>query len=643
MSRVEIDLIAHDRASRPIDNVGDAADRASGGLKGMGEEAKTVDSEITRLQASLAKLRTEINAAPDDKALRRQYNSDRRSLAFLERLKADAARAGARAGADFTDGFSDTLAVLPNQVRGAALVAGVTLGAVMAPVIGATIGGAVLGAVGAGGIIGGIALAAQSPQVQEAGAKLGGSLLGSFADAAEPFERPLLDAIGRLDAAGAAFAADRRKDFAALAPLLKPLTDGATGFAQALGPGFSRAVDAAKPAIRVIANELPRIGHAFSVALEEISDSSDGGVTALAHLIRVTEKLIITGGEAVAMAEDMYEGLNQVQYMVASTARDFYQFTSIVAPPARLLASMWGGLADDSAAAIAAMGRARDATDEWSGAMNGFADDTSDATTELREFSDAIDEAFGRQMAQDEALVRYREGLAKVKDELREGAKTLSVNSQEGLENRRALLSQLEAIEQLRVATVRNTNDTDAANNAYMAQVNALRAMAEKAGFSKTELDKLFGPYAGKIFATALDIQLNGVDQAIARLRELTKYMGDANIALSTLRHDDSRMPAISAEVRANTREGRAMGGSVRSGVTYRATEQGYELLLLGGNGHVFSNRETKAALAGGGMSEERLARAIVTAMSGMAVVDEQGHRIGRWEARRADIYSRGG
>lgn len=47
----------------------------------------------------------------------------------------------------------------------------------------------------------------------------------------------------------------------------------------------------------------------------------------------------------------------------------------------------------------------------------------------------------------------------------------------------------------------------------------------------------------------------------------------------------------------------RALGGPVRSGVSYKVGEHGVETLVTGQDGHILTNRDTMKRASGGGMS----------------------------------------
>lgn len=580
--QVRFDLIVHGagEGKREFERFADGADHATKSFDGLGKESSNLEKHIDSVKGKLVDLRREIAKAPDDKALRKDYNSAKRDLNFLEKIKDDAEKAaavgvkvGEEVGKGVNEGVGDTVGALPTQIRGPAIAAGIGLGALMAPFVGAAIGGAVLGGVGVGGIIGGVALAAKDPRVQQAGMALGQDLLKDLSAAAAPFRTPLLEAIDEIHSAGTGLAHNLRDDFAQVAPLLKPLVEGMIGLVRDVGPGLSKAFQAAKPVLGAIANELPRIGAAISVALEDIADGSDGGTEALIELLRTTEKFIVAGGMLIGWLEKAYDKYLDFESAVGHAADEVGKWTAIVSPSILLVTTGLGNAADEADATRESLTRAKDVASAFGGSLHGVTKEATDLTGALKSINDEMDVLFGRQMSLDEATLRYKQGLGDLRKELTDGRRTLNDSTKDGQDNREAILKQIRAIEDLRDAEFQHNGNLVEANKHYQDHIAALKETLIRLGYNKKEVEDLIAAYKA----------LNAVPNIVKSVT--TQYLEKGAGANRYGRYEDG--------------PGRALGGNTEPGVNYRVNENGQpELLMLGTRGQIVSHSDAMAALS---------------------------------------------
>ncbi len=575
MSRVELDIIARDNASRTLDKVAGSTDKATDSLKDMGEEAKSTDSEIARLQASLAKLREEIDKAPDDKSLIKAYNADRRALSFLEKVKADAAKAagigkeigeelGEQTGKGITRGLGDALAALPAQVKGAGIVAGVGLGALMAPFIGAAVGGAVLGGVGGAGIIGGIAAASQDQRVKDAGERLAGSLSEAFGRAAEPMVEPLLSAIGTLEGAGAAFASSMRQNFAGVAPVLKPLAEGVAGFSREIGPGLAKAFEASKPVLRVLANELPKLGDAIGDALGAISEGGDGGALALAALFDVVGDGIRSVGSMIGMLGLAYEWIVRTGAAAGDAADAFLEWGAL-APMLIPFAEYLSGVGEDADSLLNRLDAGKDTTRDFAGGLGSITTAAEDAAAAARNLDDAFNELFNKELGLKEATLQYKQGIRELREELVDGERTINDNTEAGQENLRAINDQVAAIEALRDAEFNQNGDLDTANKHYKDHLAQLKGVLIQLGFNKKAVEDYFAA-------------LENIPERVRTRLIIEEFYRSGEI---------------------KSLERRASGGPVQSNRSYLVGENGPELVTFEQPGMVHNAAQTKSMMSG--------------------------------------------
>src|SRR5690606_11532499 len=84
---------------------------------------------------------------------------------------------------------------------------------------------------------------------------------------------------------------------------------------------------------------------------------------------------------------------------------------------------------------------------------------------------DAFDRLFDAQMSYDRAVIAVEQGLADLKKELLDGARTLSINTEAGRKNRSAVLDQIQAIKDLRQARIDHGMALDEANKLYVKDI----------------------------------------------------------------------------------------------------------------------------------------------------------------------------
>jgi TP901 family phage tail tape measure protein len=117
------------------------------------------------------------------------------------------------------------------------------------------------------------------------------------------------------------------------------------------------------------------------------------------------------------------------------------------------------------------------------------------AEDKVEQLEQAFEDLFEQYMTSDQAAIAYKESVVATNKELKDGTKTLSDNSEEGRANRKAVLDRLDAINDLRGATIAETGDVKGANKAYRDQIDALAATMRKMGFTRKEIDALIGKY----------------------------------------------------------------------------------------------------------------------------------------------------
>ena len=306
-------------AGKMLSQLAKGADKADGSINQLNKDLKSYDDQISETEKHLKGLVAEF-AKTGDQGLFKDVRRDRAKLSMLSYLRkqlatevADGAGSGVLAG----------LAKLPAMVSGSGMAIGAALAAAAAPFLGSVVGAAVIGGVGAGGIVGGIAAAAQDPRVKAAGGHLGESVSESFGGIGEPFIEPLIEQMGRLEGIGSAFFANLGDDIAPLADHLDNLTDGIAGFARNLD--LSAVVKAAGPLIDVIGDELPEVADSLVYAFDAIAEEGDGLAAGLKNLFDVLETGIEVTGDVIGFLAGVEEAVVDVNAAVGELSDEFLE------------------------------------------------------------------------------------------------------------------------------------------------------------------------------------------------------------------------------------------------------------------------------------------------------------------------------
>lgn len=582
-NEVRFDLVAKGdkQVERALDNVGDAAQDAGKSFDDMAKDAGHLDKKIGELSKSHKDLIRQFDSTGDVDLLK-SIKKTKRELRVFENLSkelgsGDTTKLGADAGAKFGAGFV-TSATSAISTGGPLLIGGLLAAAVaVSPLIGGAIGAGVLGAVGAGGLIGGIAAAANDPRVGAAAEDFLTAAMAEATAAGEPFIEPL---VGVLDFAKASIQ-DLGDELAPavgeLSEELEPLADGFAEMINELVPGLIAAMQAARPILEVIAEELPELGEALSDALEVMAEDPDGAAMALRDVLKLAEMSVRQFGLVVAILSQTYESMTAVGDAARSTLATVSEFAG---PAGALLANLMGTVDDTGAAFDVADGNAV----LFRRHLDDVAQSSDEAKAEIEGMKKAINELFGIQMGFDEATLRWHDSLADLRKELNSGKEDLSLFTEEGRTNRNAILDQISAAEDLRRATAEQTGDLPAANAEFQKHIDKIRDMGLAAGFSKDQLDELLGPYRNGPQEAIIEFKTPGLLAAIARVAALKKLVGSTVGAVNV---GDPNAP------------GRASGGPVYNGQMYLVGEQGPELIRMNGSGQVYTANQTASMLAG--------------------------------------------
>lgn len=513
------------------------------------QAAAKLDDQIEETARSIQDLEREFAKTGDFKlvsSLNRQMGLLKRQLKARDMFNpAEAAKAGSEMAGEVAVSFGARLGPLiartaPAAMNPAVLAAAAPFAIGAASVVGGAMAGAVVGGAGIGGVVGGLVLASKDARVRTAGAALGKDFGAMMGRASAVFVPTTLDAIDLIRARMLGLEPQLRRVFAGAARLVEPLIHGAfSGIEQAM-PGIVRAIEQAGPVIDAIADGLRRIGRAVGNVLGDLSDNADEGARALELMFRVIEGGILLIGKLVEGAAWLFGFLDK-----------------------------YGGLVWDVATK----------TDKADGSTKGLADRLRDLGTQsqttaehLEALRTAFDELFGVQMDADEALIAYHQGLKDLNAELTKGKRTLSVHSQEGRDNRSAVLDQIEAIKRLRDSRIAEGMSITDADRKYQAHLGSLRKTLLAAGYTKSEVDKLIGSYLRIPSKVATKVSVDTVQAAanLAHIKKLSDKIKSKKVTITVRRNE-----VVTRSEGRNVPIGDGIGGRRWGGIDYAMARGG--------------------------------------------------------------------
>lgn len=504
----EIDLNFNDHASPRIANLGDnlndlgrEAARTRGRVEDLAGETGTLARRMiaARQQAEFMARRLDRAVTPatlrDFEAATRQVRALERAMRSVDRLDPEvdvevhvdrnrfqrlfgnliesAQRAGYLAGNATVTGFRSAFDALPAEVKQVVGVAAAAAAVLVAPLIVAIVDAALLTAAGLGGLAAGIALAARDPAVRTAFGDLGHDVMEELTDAVQPFVPELVKSATIFGDAFAEVSPRVKHIFSDLSTAVEPLARNLAGGIKAFLPGFEKGVSASLPLLGALGESLRRIlaltGDLFSAA------AGAGPSAALAF------KFILWNVEALILSLGLLlRAMSPIGNAVAKVGEAF---------------GLWDlGLEHGRLIKIG------EGADQATSSIIEFGEGLSATAAEADKLNSAFDRLFGEAMNLDQANLAVKAGLLDLRETIKTNGKSLDDSTAKGNANASAILSQVQALEEQRQATIAAGNGTEEAtaqaNAAYAANVAALRNVLIQLGLNAAAVDALIQKYA---------------------------------------------------------------------------------------------------------------------------------------------------
>lgn len=288
-------------------------------------------------------------------------------------------------------------------------------------VVGGALAAVISGAGALTGIAGGVALAFKDPRVKNAGKSLGKTLLGGLQEDASSLVTPLIAQFAKIEARFVKLRPIFRAIFDGAGDLLGPLVDGVLAFSEHLARGIKAAVEGAGPVIDALSRGFDYLGGAIENMFTDLADDGVAAGQALDLVFKVV-------GNTIIGVTNTLEGLTKL-FGFGAKAGLFGQEirTSFIA--AEVSANLAAAATAQARVAIDTVGVSADNAASQLGIMN----------TGLQASSDAMNEAATAASGLFGAVTDVGQSYADANKAIAENGATLSVNTQAGRDNRKAL------------------------------------------------------------------------------------------------------------------------------------------------------------------------------------------------------------
>ncbi len=593
--RIDLSLTGEPGATRGMKNFGDATEKTGDKVTGLGKDAGQLNKKIAETTAEIKKL-TKAFDETGDMDLLKSIRKEQSNLRIFDKLAKSVAQQAVEVGSDAGQKIGESLTKSLMALRGPAIAAAVGIGALLAPAIGAAIAGAVVGGAGVGGIVGGIVAAAQDQQVQTAAKLVADHVGGAFLEAGGTFVQPLIESLNILDAAGTRLAANFAKVGTSLAPVLPTLTGGAAGFMDNMMSGIVKAMERAKPALRAISAELPKIGSAIGGFFDKLSEDPDRAVAGIVAVSQAIQGTIGVVGDLLAALGDIFEWSSRSGAALSETWETMFGWMPVAGTAIK---NQGQNFRDQVAAIDAAKDASKDYVSSGVGpivrAQEEVEKATKTATQAIEEQISAMDRMFHRVMDPRELASNYQAAIDDLTKSVQENGKSLDIRTEQGRANEKALQGQAEAIMAVIKDMYDRTGDITATNSAFDQMVETLRKQATQLGMNKQGVEEFIAALREAQRRWEIEVRAPGLLDALERARELDRLLGGS---------------AAGARGRAAQRDGRyddgygggrAGGGPMSAGKWYTVGENGVEVVAMhpGGGATVYNSKQTGAMMTG--------------------------------------------
>lgn len=617
-NKVEIIVVAKDMTGAVFGDVerkakasGEKAgkDAGDGIKKGIENSLKNAGNSDVDFRGVGVNIGTQIGDGVDEGLGKGDGNGGKSLLSRLTGLVGDAVKAGAQIGTGILSGLTGALTGGGGQIteiiKFAILGAGIASAPFWFPLVSAMAAGIIAGAGVLTAAIGGvIAVAVTSPEVQNAGKRLGENLLSGLKESAEPLVAPVLEAITTISERFQELRPVLDNLFGNTAELIAPLNDALLNFVESVVTGLDTLVEKAGPDVMSgIASGITGLGEAIQYMFERFAEIENLGQIVSDTIGLISDAIVILV-DVIATGADAYNELVERLEALANIVNtdDLAGKIQAIAEAIRLLLfdeepvdeGVEGQFikiaegADQAAVAVGAMGEA------------------------MRGAKNALEELAEAQLAQIDPLVAYNrehEQTIALTEKYNEVVREKGAASQEavsvGAQLTQQILQEAEAATKAKGAFAEWTPEMQAAAEQANLSADEIAGLRGSVELTRQALEKYAVEWVAKIL-------MEGAEQAAA----LAKGVGAAVEAIpssKTVTINVVTSGAGQAGLRTGGNVGaagvgRAASGGVRGNMTL-VGEEGPELVKLPFGSTVLPTGQTRRAFAEQSKLDRQVAR----------------------------------
>lgn len=294
---------------------------------------------------------------------------------------------------------------------------------------------------------------------------------------------------------------------------VNPLAQGAGQGTVAAANGFADALQGVQIVVDRLGPEIANFGADVGDAFRAIGLGAVGGSEALGDLVNVAGYAVKATGVLILGFENAYHVIREFAGGVNDAARAIYGFG--FSDVAREFLGINDTLIVTGRALKGSGDAAKGAAESWGDWITAGAEAQMAATA----LNDALTKLQNTQLGMADSTVAVAQGWLDLKEELEDGARTLDLNTQAGIDNQKALIKQAELLEQKREQEIAASDGTqasiDKANAAYNSNIEKLKQAAYAAGYDKQKVDELIGSLDTVPDNTTANVEVRGLKPAL--------------------------------------------------------------------------------------------------------------------------------
>lgn len=444
-----------------------------------------------------------------DKIRREQDKAQKDFLKHADEIAGAGSKIGVLFGENVASSFTKMGPALTPVLAGVAIAS--------APLIGATIAGAIIGGAGIGGVIGGVLLAAKSPEVKARADSLGQTIMGGLRARAAVFIDPVLDSMDIIENRWGSIGGNVGRIFNNSAQYVKPLTLGVTYAVDKVTALVAKLTDVgtAGPVIESISMGIAGLGEEIDDAFSRLTDNGVDAAVALQLVFAVLQGTIRATGVIINGLTETFGTMAKFGLLGQRAQQEYFRLSANAK------------LAADSGVAVADSLRGVNSAGEGAAAV-------------IVKLAEGTERLTGANQSLYASETNAAQAIANSTKKINENGKGLSLNTARGRENRQALSNLAQALTSNYDAYVKVNGAGAGAERVANRNRQAFIGLAQKAGYSAGEARKLADRLLGIPARRTPQVNLTGnaarrADEVIDKIRQIRGKTVTINIVRNTI------------------------------------------------------------------------------------------------------------